>query len=67
MSGLLCLIVNLGPIYNKGRLGWQQRPIQHQAFVVSDILTPLAKNKLPFIKNFNPNKQQILLVFGGSK
>ncbi len=29
MSRLLCLIVNLGPIYNKGRLSWQQRPIQH--------------------------------------
>jgi hypothetical protein len=42
MLGLLCLIVNRNPIYNKGKLGWQPRPIQHQAFVMNDILAPLA-------------------------
>jgi hypothetical protein len=31
-------------ICNKRRLGWQPRPNQHQAFVVSDILAPPTKN-----------------------
>ncbi len=48
---------------NKGRLGWQPRPNQHQAFVVNDILAPPTIFFLPL----NPNKRQIFLVFGGSK
>jgi hypothetical protein len=59
--------VNLSPIYNKGRLGHQPRLIQHQAFVVSEILAPLTKHELPLIKILNPNRTQMLLVFVGSK
>jgi hypothetical protein len=59
MSGLLFMIVNLSLVYNKGRLGRQPRLIQHQAFVVSDILAPPTKNKLPLINNLNPNSTNI--------
>jgi hypothetical protein len=43
------MIVNLNPIYNEGRLGWQPRPSQHQALVVCDILIPPTKKKLQSI------------------
>jgi hypothetical protein len=46
MSRILCLIVNRNPIYDKGRLDWQLKPSQHQAFVVNDILAPPPENKL---------------------
>jgi len=59
MSRLLCLIINLNPIYDKGRLGWQPRPSQDQALVVSDILAPPLKNRLPLISSLNPNRKQI--------
>jgi hypothetical protein len=59
MSRLLCLIINLNPIYDKGRLGWQPRPIQDQALVASDIFAPPPKNRLPLISNLNPNRRQI--------
>jgi hypothetical protein len=59
MSRLLCLIIDLNPIYYKGRLGWQPRPIQDQALVVSDILAPPLKNILPLISSLNPNRRQI--------
>jgi len=59
ISRLLCLIVNLNPIYDKGKLGWQLKPSQHQAFVVSDILAPPPKNRLPLIWSLNPNIRQI--------
>jgi hypothetical protein len=56
---LLCLIVKLNPIYDKGRLSWQSRPNQLQDFVVNDILAPPPKNRLPLICNLNPNIKQI--------
>jgi hypothetical protein len=59
MSRLLCLIINFNPIYDKGKLGWQLRPNQHQAFVVNDILAPSQKNRLPLICSLNPNTKQI--------
>ncbi len=57
MSWLLCMIINLSPIYNKGRLGWQPRPSQHQALVVSDIIAPPTKTKLPIVSSLNPNRK----------
>jgi len=66
MWGLLCLIFNLNPIYNKGRLGWQPKPNQHQTLVVHDIMAPLVKNKLQTISNSNPIRD-ILPIFGGYK
>jgi hypothetical protein len=46
MSKILCLIINLNPIYDKGRQGWQLKPSQHQAFVMNDILAPPPENRL---------------------
>ncbi len=51
--------IDIKPIYDKERIGWQPRPSQHQAFVVNDILAPPPKNKLPLICSLNPNIRQI--------
>jgi hypothetical protein len=59
MSRLLCLIINLNPIHDKGRLGWQPRPIQNQALVVSHIMAPPPKNRQPLISSLNPNRRKI--------
>jgi hypothetical protein len=53
------MIINLNPIYNKGILGWQPRPSQHQILVVNDILAPLAKIKFQIVSNLNPNRREI--------
>jgi hypothetical protein len=59
MSRLLCLIINLNPIYDKGRLGWPPRPIQNQALVVSHIMAPPPKIRRPLISSLNPNRKNI--------